>query len=522
MSINFKYTFSRRAVAFIVFSILFITVVALFILSYLINENNRITNEEFARKGFYKKYEAVENEFIRIDNYQKVLKKIVDRSSLESFNEQLDLLNEISLSNRLIHNNWFIADRASQTDWAQLHLAKVLDKPSTEKGTYKMHGGQPQHNELINFEDSLYWLSYDIRKGNQDSLLWFGYSINLHDLHEYFTTIDASSTNYAYIFNKEGICISHPDEKYIGKNVFDFTTLTESDTIMPFNRDYTQAKASSEFLQLEVTRFVKPLKTKNFEGYVSVNYVNLLMDESVLTVKKYTTLIFLVAIFLIIFVFMIFNETRKRVFEEKEIVSRERNKLLIENEKIHKEQALNQLNQLKEQINPHFLFNSLNSLYMLIGINPTTAKRFTLNLSKIYRYLIHPPEENVVPLSNELTFIGEYISLQENRFSEELSFQINHHSESAVDRLIPYLALQIVVENAIKHNISTIEDPLRIEINIYTDYVEVRNNYQLKPEPIAKENFGLNYLDKIYRYHQCTTFKANMENESFVCVLPLI
>lgn len=494
----------------------------MFVLSYLINENNRITNEEFARKGFYKKYEAIENEFLRIENYQSVLKRIVKKSNPKELQDNLTILNEISYQDRLIHNNWFVTDEVISDQVVKEHTSTILNQRIPTTNSEQFYPNQPPLNSLINYQDSMYWVSYDSIQVNGFPLLWFGYTINLMDLHQYFTTIDTSATNYAYVFNKDGVCINHPDQNYIGENVFEFTDLSPRDTVKIKNKDYTQKSALSEYLQLDVTRFVKPLKTKNFEGYVAVNYVNLLMDESVQSVKKYTTLIFLIAIFLIVFVFLFFNHARKKAYEEKEIVSKERNNLLIENEKIHKEQALNQLKQLKEQINPHFLFNSLNSLYMLIDINAVTAKKFTLNLSKIYRYLIHPPQGNTVPLANELAFIHEYISLQGNRFSEELIFTVINAIPESSNKLLPYLALQIVVENAMKHNVATIENPLKIEIRIHSDCVVVKNNLQPKTEDIEKENFGLKYLEKIYHFHQCYAFTTQIKNDEFICVLPLI
>ncbi len=106
---------------------------------------------------------------------------------------------------------------------------------------------------------------------------------------------------------------------------------------------------------------------------------------------------------------------------------------------MHKAEVINQLQQLKNNINPHFLFNSLNSLYMLIGINKENAQKFTMNLSKIYRYLIVPPKENIVPVSQEISFIRKYMELLKSRFDEELSFElIINHEESLEKRFLIY------------------------------------------------------------------------------------
>ncbi|WP_295677850.1 sensor histidine kinase, partial [uncultured Empedobacter sp.] len=211
-----------------------------------------------------------------------------------------------------------------------------------------------------------------------------------------------------------------------------------------------------------------------------------------------------------------------KTYKEKAFVIEEKNRLLIENEKIKNANTLTQLQQLKNQINPHFLFNSLNSLYMLIGLNKENAQKFTMNLSKIYRYLIVPPKENVVLVKKELDFIAQYMDLHKSRFSEELIFDLQIEDSKSLEKNIPYLALQIVVENAIKHNIATIDQPLTINIVVKSDLIIVKNTFQKKNKATENEKFGLNYLQKIYHFYQVDNFSTKVENEDFICFLPYI
>ncbi|WP_241775205.1 sensor histidine kinase [Chryseobacterium sp. ERMR1:04] len=309
----------------------------------------------------------------------------------------------------------------------------------------------------------------------------------------------------------------------MGKNIFDFTDIQPKDTLSSKTElGYTERNTISEYLDVEVIRFIKPLKTDNFEGYAVVNYVSFLIDESVNQTKRYTVYIFLAALVLILTVFILFYRATNIAYQEKEKIQSEKNLLLVENEKMHRDEALNQLQQLKNNINPHFLFNSLNSLYMLIGLNRENAQKFTMNLSKIYRYLIVPPRENIVPVSQEISFIKQYMDLLKSRFDEEISFELIINNEESLEKRIPYLSLQLVTENAIKHNIATIDNPLAITITVEKGGVIVKNTWQPKTEEVQGERFGLDYLSQIYGYFKNNDLNIYIEGGYFICFLPLM
>ncbi len=531
MSIRLQYTLSKKSIYVIALFVSLIVIIALIALSYLINNESQKTNEDFVRKGFLRKYEAIEHEFKNIEEYQTVLQKVVNRSNKNNYADHFSILNDLNFNRKLIRNNWYTfyqPDKGKITD--HTILSKVLNKQTIRdyKNIYLVKN-QQINNFLINYNDTLYWVNYDTVKVSKTENLFYGSTINLYDLYQFFIDIDINATNYAYIFNKDGICLTHPNEKFIGKNVFDFTDIKANDTITStivtrFPQDkYTENEALSEFIEnTNIKRFIKPLKTKNFDGYVVVNHLDLIINENVERIKFYITFIFLVTFLLIIFIFLIFNKLTTKAYREKEEINDEKNRLIVENEKINNVNTLNQLNQLKNQINPHFLFNSLNSLYMLIGLNKENAQKFTINLSKIYRYLIVSPKENTVVVEKELEFIQQYMELQEIRFSEELIFKLIIEDKHSLAKKIPYLALQIVVENAIKHNIATIDQPLMINIDVKSDLIIVKNTFQKKAKATENEKFGLNYLQKIYHFYQVNNFLTKVENEEFICFLPYI
>ncbi|KMQ63028.1 histidine kinase [Chryseobacterium angstadtii] len=527
MKTNFKNILSQKSIYIAVLSACFIAVVAFAVLSFLITRDSRKNNEEFARKTFVRKYETIEKEFRNIEDYQYLLRALIQKDGFKNYKDYSSVLNDLNRKRNLLPYSWYSYYNAkSGKSESSNSLSGVFTDKIKERNYTRIKNNGPGHfsDFLMSRKDSMYWISYDSLVLPRKDILYYGSAVSLDDLHQYFINIDKTPNNYAYVFTKEGICITHPDQKYLGKNIFDFTNITPKDTLSSTTKlGYTEGSTISEYLELDVTRFIKPLKTDNFEGYVVVNHVNFLIDESVNKTKTYTVYIFVAALFLILAVFILFYRSAAIAYEEQQKIQSEKNLLLVENEKMHKEEVLHQLQQLKNNINPHFLFNSLNSLYMLIGINKDNAQKFTMNLSKIYRYLIVPPKENIVPVSQEISFIRQYMELLKSRFDEELTFDLQINHPEILDRKIPYLSLQTVVENAIKHNIATIDHPLAIIITVEEEGITVKNTWQPKTgEAVESAKFGIDYLNQVYDYFKKNSVNISVDGEYFICFLPLL
>jgi len=154
---------------------------------------------------------------------------------------------------------------------------------------------------------------------------------------------------------------------------------------------------------------------------------------------------------------------------------------------------------LRSQINPHFLFNSLNVLSSLIYINQDNANKFTKALSKTYRYVLSLTRQPVVTVAEELDALDSYIFLMRTRFEDAFDFSVTKTAGSDQKRLIP-LTLQLLIENAFKHNIATEESHLDIKIAIGCDYITVENNIQ--PSNSAdKGGIGLKYIVRQYKLY---------------------
>ncbi len=177
----------------------------------------------------------------------------------------------------------------------------------------------------------------------------------------------------------------------------------------------------------------------------------------------------------------------------------ERNTLLIKATQQEKAQLLAQFETLKNQISPHFLFNSMNALASLIASNPPQAIAFTGHFSKVYRTMLEIGGETLIALREELEFVNSFVFLQQMRFAENLSVQITIPNERLNDCLPPF-ALQLLVENAIKHNIISDDKPLTISIFTEEDSLIVRNNLQRRGTSEPSTGIGLKNLMARYAY----------------------
>jgi two-component system, LytTR family, sensor kinase len=196
-------------------------------------------------------------------------------------------------------------------------------------------------------------------------------------------------------------------------------------------------------------------------------------------------------------------------------------KTLVEKEQLERENVVSQLEGLKNQVNPHFLFNSLNTLIHIIPENPDTAVRFVQKLSKVYRYILEIRDTNTTPLSNEIEFLKAYIFLLKERFGENLHIHI-HDMQGMEERHIAPLSLQILFENAIKHNIISSEKPLMIDLFIEGDKLIVKNNLQRKNQVQEGTGVGLENIKNRYQLVSKKDVDIIVTSQSFMVALPLL
>jgi hypothetical protein len=147
------------------------------------------------------------------------------------------------------------------------------------------------------------------------------------------------------------------------------------------------------------------------------------------------------------------------------------------------------------QVDPHFLFNSLNTLGHLIDTAPARARRFSDDLADLYRYLLRQRGQTLVPLAEEIAFVTAYVDLLRIRFGDALAFHL-HDDGADLAQLIPPTALQVLVENAIKHNEVGAEHPLAIDVHLGRDAATVRNRTRPRRSVRPSAGVGLRNLDE--------------------------
>lgn len=177
-------------------------------------------------------------------------------------------------------------------------------------------------------------------------------------------------------------------------------------------------------------------------------------------------------------------------------------KIMVENQQLKTENLKNQYETLKNQLNPHMLFNSLNTLYALVRENPDKAQDYISQLSKVMRYTLKQDsdiERSTISLQEELNFINSYIYLLKMRFEDNISFVFDIDN-SLLMKKIPRMAIQLLVENAVKHNEISNRNPLHITIRTIDDEtLEVANNLQPRRGATTSTGIGLNNLRKRYQ-----------------------
>jgi len=211
-----------------------------------------------------------------------------------------------------------------------------------------------------------------------------------------------------------------------------------------------------------------------------------------------------------------------RLQQENQVLHAEKALLELKNAKQERENIRSRFEALKNQVNPHFLFNSLNALSTLVHEDADLAESFILKLTRIYRYVLDLNDRTLIPLEDELGFIDNYLFLQQIRFGNNLRLYRQVDRE-ALRKKVPPLSLQLLVENAIKHNVISAENALTIELRVEEgDVLLVKNNLQKRLRKVESTGLGLKNLRSRYQLISDRMPEFVEEKDAYLARIPLL
>jgi hypothetical protein len=195
----------------------------------------------------------------------------------------------------------------------------------------------------------------------------------------------------------------------------------------------------------------------------------------------------------------------------------------VKNEEKYKRESLAfQYESLKNQVNPHFLFNSLNVLSSLVIKDQEGSVQFIRQLSEVYRYVLEQKDREVVELGTEMKFVESYVYLQKIRYADNLRVELDPGLSGHYSKQVIPISVQMLVENAIKHNIISGDEPLKVRIGVDDNYLVVRNNLQVRTTVPESGSIGLNNIKSRYEHLTEKEFIIVNDGKEFVVRMPLI
>lgn len=478
------------------------------------------------------------NRLYKLENDARILLENKDSLTFEVMIRKLKFSHEISLVNNHIFNSFIGLVSDNEVGFKTVICDNLQEGFSIENRLSELayENEVLLFNQIVKLEGHVFnriTLTKVLKDGRK---MVVGYDIDLIKFWDYFSENYTSEGGYLVLTNSDGYCLLHPDIEFIGTKLAHFFKEISMDSILKkstkvttsydyIEERFSKIEARSEYLELNVLRYYKSVKCGEFSLILIVSFpVDIYLNESINTIKVYFSWISLLALIVFMTMIGITRYLLRLEFSQNLKTAKEKEELRSSNEVYQRENAVLQLRQLKKKMNPHFLFNSLNSLHVLIDIDTDLSQQFVLKLSEVYRYLLEARQDTLVSVKQELEFLKQYIFLQEIRFGKSLYVRIDYNASTKVlSKKIPFLALETLVENAIKHNEFTKKKPLWIYVIIQDKQIIVTNNYS--PRKLQDENshfLGLSYLKHSYEFYQNNAFKTEITEGKFRCYLPLL
>jgi hypothetical protein len=209
------------------------------------------------------------------------------------------------------------------------------------------------------------------------------------------------------------------------------------------------------------------------------------------------------------------------VYETVFMVKEQQNEQL-KNSELQRAKAEAELTALKNQVDPHFMFNSLNTLTHLINTDSQKALQFTENLAEVYRYILMQKDRTLVLLEDELDFTRKYTDLLHLRFGRALIIEQNFNGTESKNYLIPPTSVFVAFENAVKHNEISEKEPMTVRLAIDANQLSISNTVREKKKRTASPGIGLKNLDERFKITIGKPIKTGLQGPNFNVLLPMI
>ncbi len=252
--------------------------------------------------------------------------------------------------------------------------------------------------------------------------------------------------------------------------------------------------------------YVVPVSVLMLVGWYKI-FMNGLVDWSVV---RLSSIIILIAVFFLVNLY-------ETVFLVRDVANDK-----LQQEQLERAKAEAELEALKNQIDPHFIFNSLNTLSHLIEEKPEKAKLFNDHMADVYRYILQNKAKDLVLLREEMLFMQDYFSLLKIRFEDALQLETEIDETLWDQYLIPPISLQVLLENAVKHNEFSETSPLQIQLLFVENELQMRNKLKEKKLRKPSSRIGLQNLEERYRLSTGRSIRIERSDDAFTVCLPIL
>lgn len=508
---------NRLQIPYVLVSIL--VVVAFFFVALHIRKNISAAAEEKAgvvavstAKNNIRVVEGVVLEYV------KSLEQLKEISALSEFSkEEIDkMLIYIAHNDTIIQRAWFCESGNN-----------IL-----EKGDYIVETNCNQLWQKIKDEKSVYIeaiMSDDKYSGiirlavpfykNKLVVGFIGMDISLKGFHDKIAGYSELRSGYITIISDKDTFVLHPDEKMIGKPISQSEKGNKSKSLL--SGKSISAEVYSDFLKIDVYRYYHPFVVGQKKWMITANVPNIGLKEYVAKTSKVLLFIAIVALFCFVTIILFGIMRWRREFVQRKEAENENLSLQLRNEKQKKLSIATELENLKSGLNPHFLFNSLSTLKILVNRDAALSKDFAISLANLYRYLLDHEKENTVSLKTELDFTKDYLYLQKIRFKDSISVDISV-KDDVMDLLVPPVSVQMLIENCIKHNIVSLTNPLLIKIYVKNGDLVVENNFNPRHSLESSTGKGQENLSLRYSFLTDRKCEFHVADDLYISSIPLL